>query len=80
MVSQTALKLVVCVGKDLCLPVGGGKEKSRGLALLKLWTPSVLSFMACSSVFAFVGFSGIFHLLLFTVLNSREKMKDKVFL
>lgn len=80
MVSQTALKPVVCVGKDLCLPVGCGKEKSWGLGLLKLWTSSALSFMACSSVFAFVGVSGIFHVLLYAVRNSREKIKDKIFL
>lgn len=79
MVSQTALKLVVFVGKDLCLPAGCGKEKS-GVGFAEThWTSSALSFMASSSVFTFVGFSGGFFFF-FTALNSREKRRDKIFL
>lgn len=53
MVSQPASKLVVCVGRDLCLTVGCGTEKRQVLALLT-GAGSSLSFMAYSSGFAFV--------------------------
>lgn len=76
MVSQAALELAVCVGKDLCLSVGFGKEKSWGLGFTGTLDLFTLSFMA-SSVFAFVGVSGVFPLLFFTALNSREKRKGQ---
>lgn len=55
------------------------KGKELGLGFTETPDLFTASFMA-SSVFAFVGVSGVCHLLFFTALNSKEKRRDKKFL
>lgn len=82
MVSQPASKLVVCVGRDLCLTVGCGTEKRQVLATetLELVHHCHLWPILLDLPLLYADVSSIFHSLFFTALNSRVKVKGKIFL